>query len=56
MSLTLVVGGTRSGKSARGEQLAHATGRPVRYVATANPTDPAIAARIRAHAGRRPPE
>ena len=56
MSLTLVIGGTRSGKSARGEQLAHATGRPVRYVATADPTDPAMVDRIRAHAGRRPPE
>ena len=56
MSLTLVVGGTRSGKSARGEQLARATGRPVRYVATADGADPAMATRIRAHAERRPPE
>jgi len=56
MSLTLVIGGTRSGKSARGEQLARATGRPVRYVATADRADPAMAARIRAHAERRPPE
>ncbi|HEV2772644.1 MAG TPA: bifunctional adenosylcobinamide kinase/adenosylcobinamide-phosphate guanylyltransferase, partial [Thermoleophilaceae bacterium] len=56
MSLTLVVGGTRSGKSARGEQLARATGRPVRYVATADGADPAMAPRIRAHAERRPPE
>jgi histidinol-phosphate aminotransferase len=56
MSLTLVIGGTRSGKSGRGEQLARATGRLVRYVATADRADPAMAARIRAHAGRRPPE
>lgn len=56
MSLTLVIGGTRSGKSGRGEQLARATGRPVRYVATADRADPAMAARIRAHAERRPPE
>lgn len=55
MGLTLVIGGTRSGKSARGEQLARATGRPVRYIATADRSDPAMAARIREHAGRRPP-
>lgn len=56
MSLTLVIGGTRSGKSGRGEQLARAAGRPVRYVATADRADPAMAARIRAHAERRPPQ
>ena len=56
MGLSLVIGGTRSGKSARGEQLARATGLPVRYVATADGADPAMAARIRAHAERRPPE
>jgi histidinol-phosphate/aromatic aminotransferase/cobyric acid decarboxylase-like protein/adenosyl cobinamide kinase/adenosyl cobinamide phosphate guanylyltransferase len=54
MTLTLVIGGTRSGKSAHAERLALASGLPVRYVATAQATDPAIADRIRAHAERRP--
>jgi adenosylcobinamide kinase/adenosylcobinamide-phosphate guanylyltransferase len=39
MGLTLVIGGTRSGKSARAESLASAAGLPVRYVGTADPAD-----------------
>jgi adenosylcobinamide kinase/adenosylcobinamide-phosphate guanylyltransferase len=54
LSLQLVIGGTRSGKSRRGEQLAAAIGRPVRYIATADAGDAAFAERIRAHVARRP--
>jgi histidinol-phosphate/aromatic aminotransferase/cobyric acid decarboxylase-like protein/adenosyl cobinamide kinase/adenosyl cobinamide phosphate guanylyltransferase len=56
MSLTLITGGTRSGKSLRAEALASASGLPVRYVATADAGDASMAARIAAHAARRPPD
>jgi histidinol-phosphate/aromatic aminotransferase/cobyric acid decarboxylase-like protein/adenosyl cobinamide kinase/adenosyl cobinamide phosphate guanylyltransferase len=54
MTLTLVIGGTRSGKSMHAERQALASGLPVRYVATADSSDTAMAARISRHAARRP--
>ncbi|PAY24379.1 nicotinate-nucleotide--dimethylbenzimidazole phosphoribosyltransferase [Dietzia natronolimnaea] len=52
----LVLGGTRSGKSAHAESVAAATGAGVVYVATARPDhdDAEMTARITAHRDRRP--
>ncbi|HEY8547719.1 MAG TPA: bifunctional adenosylcobinamide kinase/adenosylcobinamide-phosphate guanylyltransferase [Acidimicrobiales bacterium] len=54
--ITLVLGGTRSGKSEVAEQMAARHPGPVTYVATGIATDADMAARIARHQARRPPE
>jgi adenosylcobinamide kinase/adenosylcobinamide-phosphate guanylyltransferase len=51
--LTFVLGGARSGKSAHAEGLIAATPPPWRYVATAQPFDDEMRARIATHRARR---
>jgi adenosylcobinamide kinase/adenosylcobinamide-phosphate guanylyltransferase len=52
--LTLILGGARSGKSRYAEHAAPLLGQRVLYVATAQPGDDEMAARIAAHRAARP--
>ncbi|HEY8118467.1 MAG TPA: bifunctional adenosylcobinamide kinase/adenosylcobinamide-phosphate guanylyltransferase [Methylophilaceae bacterium] len=56
MSITLILGGARSGKSAYAERLATESGLPVTYIATAQVYDDEFGARIKHHQVRRPAE
>ncbi len=50
----LILGGARSGKSRLAEQLASASGLPVTYIATSEPLDGEMNARVLLHRERRP--
>ena len=56
MALTVLLGGARSGKSRWAVHLASDSGRPVTFIATGEPGDDEMAARIRRHRAERPPE
>jgi len=55
MALTLLLGGTRSGKSALALRRARALGAPVVFIATAEALDPEMEARIARHRAERDP-
>ena len=54
MSITLILGGARSGKSVYAERLAKDSGLPVTYIATAQVYDQEFGARVALHRQKRP--
>lgn len=54
MSIELILGGARSGKSAYAEQQARESGCAVSVIVTAQPLDAEMAARIAHHRAHRP--
>lgn len=54
MSITLIIGGARSGKSKYAEELAAKSNLPVSYIATATAIDSEMEERIAHHKTRRP--
>ena len=56
MGFTFLFGGVRSGKSRLAVELAEASGKPVAFLATAEPGDEEMAERIRRHVAKRPPD
>ena len=56
MPFVFLLGGARSGKSAMAKRLAIESGAPVTFIATAEPIDDEMAARILRHRDERPPE
>jgi adenosylcobinamide kinase/adenosylcobinamide-phosphate guanylyltransferase len=55
MSLLLLIGGARSGKSRLAAEIAAAWSGPVAFIATGEARDDEMAERIRRHRARRPP-
>ena len=55
MSMTFILGGARSGKSRLAQELAAKLGKRVLFVATAEPLDEEMGARIKAHKRSRSP-
>jgi adenosylcobinamide kinase/adenosylcobinamide-phosphate guanylyltransferase len=53
-SLTLILGGARSGKSSYAQSLAESTGRSVTFIATAQALDEEMSNRIQKHRAERP--
>jgi adenosylcobinamide kinase/adenosylcobinamide-phosphate guanylyltransferase len=56
MAITLIGGGSRSGKSQQALQFARARGRRLGFIATAQPLDDEMRERIRAHQQERGPD